>query len=628
MVKFTAGESLRVVLALSLLGAGVLAQQAPKTPTTKTARPATTGKAAPTRTAAPTEGKESAAAVAAEEAAEARRLLARTAIDQLDLILEDVKQIDNLSIGLPIARSLVAKLMRYKPERCRELLIYLYDKAERQVEATQDRLSDDTIKYGHHIHLRGIISIASSFDQALAQEFIERLAESKAFSQVLNKSEGTFSAAKEMLNANPQRAVTMASQATGEQFTVWTLDFLGQLRLKDPALARNFTFSLLQSMETRKFPTVKELFLLSPYILASKNVPFYDPTTGRLGLVYNTDYGKTFDKVQVDPELATRYLKLCVSLMMQPERYLEMYGPLRASEYDDLMFIDAVLLQAARTYLPAAVDSLVERRTVLLSSLNPTLRRSAGDAVTSYSTNRDTPIPTPDDLIQRAESAQGNPGRRNKLFFDAARAAASKKDYPKAMELIEKISETTQRTQAREFLSFDIARELLTAGKLDEARNWVREDSDPVRKGYLLTLIAASLTEGGNRNPQKVAELLSEAASLAAGLSPGAERFAMLSGIASIYARFDAPQALEALNRCAETVNGAEKIDGNLTVNRVLYLDQTHYAQKLYQSPLTITDAIGKLSRDHFAALLTIVRTLSNPVVRAKALLSTCEGVI
>ncbi|MFN0086518.1 MAG: hypothetical protein ACKVX9_14110 [Blastocatellia bacterium] len=626
MFKFTAGESLRVGLSVSLLGAAVLAQSPPNpSPAPKTNRPAAV-KPAPTRAAVQTEGKESAGP--AEEGAEARKLLTRTAIDQLDLILEDVKQIDNLSISLPIARSLVAKLMRYKMERCRELLNYLYDKAERQVEGNLSRMNDDTVKYSHHTHLRGIINIASSFDQALAQQFIERLSESKAFTQVLNKSEGTFSAAKEMVSANPQRAVAMANQATGEQFTVWTLEFLGQLRLKDPALARNYINALLQNMETRKFPTVKELFLLSPYILVSKNVPFYDPATGRLGLVYNMDYGTGLEKVQVDPELAVRYLRLCASLMLQPERYLEMYGPLRASEYDDLMFIDTVLLPAMRTWLPAAVDPLVERRTVLLSSLNPNLRVAAGDAVTSFTTNRDTPIPTADDLIQRAESVQSNPARKNKLFFDAARSATSKKDYPKAMELVGRISDTTLRTQAREFIAFDIARDELAAGKFDEARNWIREDSDPVRKGYLLTLIATSLTEGGNRNPQKVAELLSEVSNLASSLSPGTERLAMLAGIASIYARFDAAQALEYLSRCAETVNGAEKIDGSLTVNRALSLDQSYYGQKLYQSPLTITDAISKLSREHFTSLLTIVRTLSNPVVRAKAMLSTCEGII
>ncbi len=619
MTKFMVGESLCAILTLSLAVGPVAAQSVKK--------PAPTRTAAPVQTKSSKETKE--AAAAREEAAEARKMITLTAVNQLDLIVEDVRQIENLTIALSIAKPLIAKLAPHRPDRCRELLTALYDRAEKQVEGSLDQLEDDAVKYGHHIHLRGIINIATSFDPALAEKFIDRLEESKAFSKVLNRSEGTFSAARELIGTNPQRAVAMANQATGEQFTVWTLEFLGQLRISNPEMAGAYALSLLQNLETRKYPTVKELFLLSSYFLVSRSIPFYNAATGRIGQVYNSDFSKIAENLKVDPELARRYLQLCVSLMMQPERYLEIYGPLRASEYDDLTFINAVLLPATQQYLPAAVESLIERRTVLMASLAPGARGLAENAVSAYTTRRTTPIPTPEELIQRAEEGQTLPtGQRSKLYFDAARAAVSKKDYPRAMELVGKVEDARLREKAREFISFEIAQAELRAGKHDEARNWVREDSDRVRKGYLLTLVAASLIEKGPREAQKVNELLSEVNGLAIPLPSGTEKFAMLAGIAAVYAQFDSTQALEYLRRCAETANNAEKLDANLLVGRTFQIEQANYALRLYGSPLALGDAIAKLGRDHFPPLLTIAQTFSNPIVRARAVLSTCSGVI
>lgn len=553
-----------------------------------------------------------------------RLALARKALAGLDDLVVDFKQLETLSNGLPLVRTLVKHLAPTQPERCRELLEKLFDTAERQAERDEAKLKAGGASE-HQSNFRTLISMAASFDAEFARKLLDRFNENKKLVPVMDKSESGYFLAKELLNTDLQRAAAVANTLASEAFTTRALEFIGGLRAKNPQLAKAYLNTLLLQLAARRYPSINELFLLHSYVFLSNKLPIYVPEAGRLAFRQNVDYGKSFDGLTVDAELAKRYLQFGLKLLLEQERYLDGQAWDKADPRGDLLLLDYALLPGAQQYLPEAVEPLTQRRGVLLGFLDPAAQAAAQKSVAAVAEAKQNQ-PNDGDLLKQAEESK-DPERKDQLYYQAAQRALKEHDYADALALVEKMSARNSRT-AREFVSYEIALLELGDGKVEEARRRFADDSDLARKAYGLSQLALVYLEGKNKDLSRAADTLNEVASLAAKLDPGVEQTLVLAGSAAVYARYDGVRALETFRAFVAAANKAEKFDGGNFLSRFLKLNNFYYGHYLYRDKLLTAEVYARLARNYFDVLLLEAKSLNHPLAKAAAVVTLCQSVL
>ena len=560
----------------------------------------------------------------ADEAVRQRALLTQRAVAELESVVPVLKQSDNLASSLPLVRLLVKKLAAHRPERCRELLVAIYDTAAEQAERAEAKLKDGGA-YQAATNFRTIISIAASFDAALARKLLDRFQENEKLAPVMDKSESGYHLAKELLSTDPQQAVAVANRLAGEAFTTRTLEFIGALRKQDPKLAQAHLSTLLTQLETRKYPSLNELLLLYPYVFLSNKLPIYVPESGRLAFLQNVEYGKDLDGLTVDAALARRYLQLGLTLLLASDRYLDGQPWAKADPRGDLAWLDLVLLPGARQYWPEAEADFIQRRGAVLGFLDPVTQEAISNSVQNVSTAKQNRPDEGDPLKQIADVK--NPERRDQLYYTAAQQAVRKEDFTGALALIAEMS-LRHRQQARELLVFEIAQKELDAGNAEAARRRIADAADMVRRAYLLTKIAVFNLEGHTKDSQRATECLNEAYGIAGKLDPGVEKTLVLAGAAAIFARFDQVRALEVLRDFTSAANKAEKFDGSNFLARSIQLNKFHYFSGYLYRDFTYTEVLPRLAHHYFDTLLAEARALNQPLAQTRAILALCETLL
>ncbi len=554
-----------------------------------------------------------------------RELLIESAVENLSYIINDLKQIDELPRSLPIVEVLVSKLRQYRPDRCRELLEVLFDKFEEQLEKKEKEKQRD--KYWDENNYRSLIRIAGNLDAELAKKFIDRASNNKKYSRLLTKSDASLSLASELVEKDPSAAEAIASQQAGEMFTLKTLEFIGNLRNTNPDLAKNYLAVLFGNLETRKYPSVNELYFLYSYIFLSKRVP--TSHSSGLGFLSYTNYGSGFDNQAVDIANAKHYLTLSAKIMLQSERYYT--SGMNADAKTDAIFINFII-PLVRQYLPDAEDILIQRKSSLLSSLDVNSQQSAEDAVTryeKYKENKTLNEDTAEGAIEKIDKSNDPKAKKDKLYFSAARQAIKEKKYSLALSAIEKISTPENQTKAKDIALFEIAGHELDDGKPEEARRRISEDGDVVLKAEVLIKIAASYIEKTkSKDFQKCSEILDQASSLAGDLPPGVEKVSILSGISAAYASFNPAMSLDYLRRCIQATEKVDAFNGEFQIMKQLELDKFYFMYRVFDDNLNIYAAVRKLAQNNFAATIVEAKALSNPIAKTKAIVTACQSVL
>lgn len=285
------------------------------------------------------------------------------------------KDVDDLFDSLPIAKSITKMLAPHNKDLCKSLVESLFDKLVKQIEGAKGKLAGGSNKSFYKRRLQDIVSIAAIIDPEFSRSLISRFIEKENFSSITNKSEMSLSLAKDLIEESPSRAVTLAESSISEEVTYHLLEFLGRLRQKDPALAKQYFMSLLNNIRQRRLVSVNELFYLYSYVTLSKRIPL--SVDGRLTELLNADYGDGLEKLTADVDLIQEYVKAASGIILGEDR-LSLYSQQNAANVDaqsDLIFIDAALLPSmkylAGDYVAPTLRSLNERKELLAAMLDP-----------------------------------------------------------------------------------------------------------------------------------------------------------------------------------------------------------------------------------------------------------------
>jgi hypothetical protein len=559
-----------------------------------------------------------------------------TAINSLDLAIDDLREIEPLALRISLAGEIVKLLRNDKPARCRQLLDGLFDKllAERAKQKNDDtKAQQDTISL-----LQGIIKIAATIDDELAQSYIEKY----AAQEKLRDSEATakppansvdsdlyLKLATELTQTNPPLALTVATQTLKVPLTSKTLIFLTALRSKESRLANRFLELALQSVAERRGADINELFLLYSYTFSLSRVLYVTPQG--IGALEIPEYREIFANYPPEPTTAKMYLLQSARIILEPTRYGAGFESLSAGAYGDLAFLRVIEPQLAG-FAPELQEPLAAQRATLTAGLAPDTSSSLQERLDRWGVEKNqtsSPQEKPasvEALLKRAEK-ETDANFRDQLLYEAANLLVKNKDYARAHEVSGKLSEQT-RAEAEPFINFLIAEAELRSGNIERTEEWARRDKDIVRRAYILTRLAEVLTQTSETNTPRIVELLNEVEQASAKVENQQERIAVLLGAASVYGRFDARQAGNLLRDVFRAVDKTENFAVDANISRRLQIGDYFHFYTLYGSALGLTEVVRKQSAANFNATLSDIQTLNHRAVRVKAILVLCGTVL
>ena len=548
----------------------------------------------------------------------------------LESAADEVRVLESLDSSVALAEEIVKLLARQKPEKCRQLLDAIFDKLMLAKSAgtpeTESRLNSS---------IRRLISIAGTFDYKLAQSYIEKF--SKENEAQKNKSQIgipqnasldlRLALAMQLLEKDPELAVSVAADTVRTAVTGGTLVFLGELRKKAPALAARFFTSALSGVRLRQGRDINELFLLYSYAFSLPRVPRV--VSQQLVLHQLREYIALAKEVPVDAGVAREYLQASAEILMEQGRYSPPnLTTLTAGMTGDLYFIKLVA-PYAKTYMPSLAERLARQQQFIASYLNPDqaaqLDASAGkfNALSNGEAIRsDSNYESVEHLANLATTATET-GRKDQLFYRAAIVAVKEKKYEIALDLASRIS-VDSRDQAKEFISFSIAERTVADGDLESAQQLARRDGDVVRRAYILTLTAKAFIENKGEDRVRANELLIETLQLADKPEKREDAIWIRLGVAEVYALFDTIRAFETLRETVREANKLEKWTGDNRVRRMIVISGFAFAYELYNNNVSLPRLASLLAAKNFDEALVTVQGLKNDVPRLRSIIAIC----
>lgn len=556
----------------------------------------------------------------------------------LDAAIDEVPQIENIESRLSLAEGIVKLLARRNPARARQMLDSLFEaalelKRSDPAEREQENQRLDTL-------VRRVIQAAARVDGGLAESYIDRYAKERSQADRPGTTAGPATVAAgefyrrlaiELLRQDRNLAVAVAEKSLSVPLSASILIFLESLRKANSNLAKQFYVSALQIVAKRQGVDVNELLLLFAYVFSPLRVPMVTPYG--LALVQMPEYARLVEDRAPDPDLARHYLQVAIDALLAPSRYAaENRVRLVAGAAGDFYLLK-LIEPFSSTYLPAFSGKLQGRENLLTGLLRAEERDSVIGNLSRFTGRGERSVDqasgdpsSADALVRRAEAAT-DVGEKDRLYYFAATAAVQRKDYERAVSIVEHLSAGV-RDKGLEFIRFSIAESALSDRRFEEAEKWALADTDPARRDYVLTLLAKTAAGGEENDLPRAAEALGEVERDVSRIGDAREKVAVLLGASAAYSHFDAIRALEMLNRAVQAANKIKDFSGDLPVNRALEIGGFTFFYRLYDNDSTLLEGLSRLARFDFEGSIMIVRQLSSRPLRLKAIIALCTGIL
>jgi hypothetical protein len=611
MDPFRISRSVLVVLSILLVGLGNLSQ-AQQPPTRKA-------------TSKPDDRKKNQA-------------LIQNALTALDSVIDELPQVEDLQARLAVTEGVVKALAKSRPNRCRKVLDSLFDAARqaRKTSSSDKRVggpNPDAI-------IERIVQLATLFDAKLAESYIERYSspdDSSGVEDQTSKQDPAQAAslrlklALELIDKAPASSVSVAESSLSAGVFPETLAFLGNLRKKDLRLANKFFVDALASVGRRRGDDVNELLLLYAYVFSPLRVPVVSPRG--IGTYNIPAYLAVAQEYPVEPALARMYLDAAGQMVLDQNRLNPENLQLLASGLEGDYYFISIIQPATSNYSPALSAPLSVRRSVVAAMLQQDRREDSEAAAdrwnkipTNVSLTGGGNSATVDYLIERAEKTS-DPLRKDQLFYRAATTAVAAKEYDRALDIVDKLSDKYS-SEAKQFIKFHIASKAARDNQVDKAEFFARRDDDLSRRAFIFTVIAATLIEGKGADPDRARGFLGEVQQLAAKLNKEDERVAVLFGLVSVYSRFDSALASESLPLAIQSANRVEEFGRVTGIQRGLNLGDFLFDYSMYRDEFTFMEGIKTLGAKDFEGTLAQIRVLKNRLPRLKATVIICGAVL
>lgn len=499
---------------------------------------------------------------------------------------------------------------------------------------TVDQESKEPLTLGHRpLNLRRkVLALAARRDRLLAEEFLQKLKtdeqENKAESSENNLwrlqdvAEKRLGLAENLLSTGDiERALQFADPVLG-RVTISTIEFLTQLREKNPAAADQRYAALLANTGGNMLADANTVSVLSSYIF-----------TPHMYVTFNADGGAntsametSFPPANVDPRLRLTFFRIASSVLLrvQPSPEQDQSSTGIAGKY----MVIKRLMPLFEQYAPQEMAATMRARFEALNSLVSDSVRQSDNEWLQQGISPEKQIQEDRehsllDQIERAKTAD----ERDDLYFQLAVLALDKNDM-KARDYVGKISESEFRKQAQAWVDWCLAFSAIQKKKIEMALELARTgELTHIQRLYLLTQTAKLLAK---TNRDKALSLLDDAIAEARRIDVSdPDRPRGLLAIANALKVVEPSRVWDAAFDAVKAANSTENFTGEDSVLVATVNSKSLISNRTDSVPDFVIEGIfGKLAEDDYDRAEQLARSFQGGAPRVNATIAVALAVL
>jgi hypothetical protein len=491
---------------------------------------------------------------------------------------------------------------------------------------TADRESQE------RLNLRGeVLKLAAKRDRLLAEEFLRKQKadqqETKAEPSENNlwgpeASEKRLGLAKELLSTGDiKRALQFADPVLGTA-TISTLEFLTQLREKDPAAADQRYAAMLANTGGNMLADANTISLLSSYIFTPHTYVYFDTEGGPSYSMMRS----SFPPASVAPQLRLAFFQTASGVLLRPQPPAEQDHSTTgiAGKYMVLKRLMPLFEQDAPKEITAAMRGQFESLNTLVSD---GVRQSENEWVQKgISPEKQLLADQENSLLDQIERAKTS-DERDDLYFKLALLALSKDDL-KARDYVSKIDESGFRKQAQSWVDWGLAVRAIEKKKIEAALELARSvELTHIQRVWILTQAAKLLAKTEH---DKALSLLDDATSEARHIEGvDLDRPRGLLAIANALKLIEPSRVWEAVLDAVKAANSTEGFTGE---DGVLTLHVNSKSQIMNRTDgvpdFDIEGIFGKLANSDYDRAVQLARGFQGEAPRTNATIAIARAVL
>jgi hypothetical protein len=507
---------------------------------------------------------------------------------------------------------------RFDPKRAKTLFTDAFDRAS----ATP----------GSQASMREILTLVAKRDRRLVISMTKQLAESRN-----NEKPDVFRVSRELLDTDQALAVEMAQTAASLGPSMGGLFFLFKLVEKNPAAADQLYELYLKQLSARGSPPLSSVLWLAGYPFGygeawgGSNNPLEFAGFGALRR----------EKLGPNPNLARAYLQLAFGSVTDTLREAAAIpDPNARDELNGLaLFATAYLFPETRTYLPAAEGAWSGLYRQALTATSESRKAAIEARLQKFLEMRARGMKSAEDYLAGEASAksdeiskQPDGCKRDRARAELALNVANTNKFAEARQIADQIEDVSLRDNVFQFLNYGIADAAIEAGNLFEAASLAEKVTAKNERALLLVKIAGvSITKGDKSG---ALDLLNRARSLVGDAEPELQ-IDVLLGVANVYVRFDALEAVMVLRDGIKAINRAKNAAIEpFSVFRQVPLscpgELSFYGSREYADTSGLYETLAAIANSSVQGqeALLIASELENKATRLRAQLSIVKAVL
>jgi hypothetical protein len=573
---------------------------------------------------------------------EAERLLRERRANAQSLLMSlatDARNFTDSTVRARAQARIADMLWEADRERSRTMFRSAWDAAEVADAESQQRVQEDirqqqarTGKGGFVIasppNLRQeVLEFAARHDSKLGEELLARYKEQKAREAADERNRRTnpfgtddataqrFGAAKQMIEAGDiRRALEFADPALGS-VNMDSIDFLSQLREKDPAAADQRYAAMILNAPLNPQADANTVSLLSSYLFSPHQYAVFmanGSSTSRMG---------GGSPPNVSPELRAAFFRMASVILLRPLGEQSTAGP--DGQYLGLrrmmplfeQFAPAELTASLRAQLDAlaavASDTARNRDNQATDRLNQILERATVDREQT--------------LLDQAERAK-TAAERDQINLQLAQLMVDKDDR-RARDYVDKIDDMELRNAARAFIDASIAWKLINKRDADRALELARNgELSHFQKSWLLSQTAAFV---GVKDRARALPVIEDAAAEARRIETSdPDRPRAFFAIANAMMNLNRAAVWESTSDAIKASNSADKFTGE--DGQIVFRLVSKGTNSVHQHSFADFDVTGiftKLAAEDYDKAVELARGFQGEAPRANAVIAIARSV-
>lgn len=561
----------------------------------------------------------------AERIARERRAQARSLL--LSLSIEARNFRDQALRALSLAR-IADALWSVDAEQGRTLFRQAWESAETNDRENQKRsnLREEVLK------------LTARRDRLLAEEFLQKLkiTQQEATTEPLSRSvpskinlwelpealEKRLILAENLLNTGDTKRALQFADPVLSSVTMSTVDFLTQLREKDPVAADQRYAVMLANTSGDMLADANTISVLSSYIFTPHTFVIFK-TDGAPSYLSTTS---TFPAVNVSPQLRLAFFQTAASVLLRPQPLPEQDQSTTGITGKYMVF--KRLMPLFEQYAPKKITEAIRNQLDSVNSMvSDNVRQNDNEWIRKgISPEKEIVADQEHSLTEQIERAK-TAAERDELYFQLALLALNKDD-PKARDYVSKIEESDFRKRAQAWVDSCLVINAIKKKKIEVALKLARTaELTHIQRVWVLTQSAKLLAK---TDRDKALSLLDDATAEVRRIETvDLDRPRGLLAIANVLLLIEPSRAWDAVFEAIKAANSTEGFTGEnggliLRVN-----SKSQISRKTESVPdFDIEGIFGKLANSDLDRVIQLARGFQGEASRTNATIVIARAVL